>query len=61
MIRESYKDSRNMPPPHPVNNDASLNVISAIPGRYLRGKVQKVQNANCGATIIREERVVGYH
>ena len=28
MIRESYKDSRNMPPPYPVNNEPSLREAS---------------------------------
>ena len=27
MIRESYKDFRWLPPPHPVNSDASLNIL----------------------------------
>ena len=26
-VKMSYKDSRNIPPPHPVNNDASLKVF----------------------------------
>ena len=30
MIRESYKVSRNMPPPTPVNNDASLTAFNVL-------------------------------